>query len=84
MANLGKTGPDLSNVPDAEGRDRNLRKDRSPMAGAGKEQRGVDRDIAEADTQARTGSKEESVRNTAPYPDFVDRPFVETDKPARR
>ena len=84
MANSQKPGPDLNNVPNAQGRDRNLRKDRRPMPGAGEEERGIDRDIAEADKQARTGSKDETVRDTAPYPDFADRPFVETEKPARR
>ena len=74
---------DRNNVPDADGRDRNLRKDRKPMAGAGDESRGVDRDIADADKKVRTGSVEENVRDTPPFGEFDEPPFVEADKPAR-
>jgi hypothetical protein len=83
MANEEKPALDTNNVPDEDGRDRNLRKDRRPMAGAGAEPRGVERDIADADKEVRTGSAEEHVRNTPPFGDYVDPPFVERDKPAR-
>lgn len=83
MANQHRPGLDTSNVPDAEGRDRNLRRDRSPVPGAGDEPRGVERDIADADKKARTGSTKETVRNTPPFGDFQEPPFVEKDKPPR-
>ena len=83
MANEQKPPLDTHNVPDADGRDRNLRKNRRPMAGAGDEPRGVERDIAEADKKVRTGSGEESVRDTPPFGEFDEPPFVEGDKPGR-
>ncbi len=83
MANQHRPTLDTNNVPDAEGRDRNLRRDRRPMAGAGAEARGVERDIADADKKVRTGSTKEAVRDTPPFGDFVDPPFVESGKPAR-
>jgi hypothetical protein len=83
MANEQKPTLDTHNVPDADGRDRNLRKDRRPMPGAGGEPRGVERDIAAADKQARTGSAEEPVRNTPPFGEFDEPPFVESDQPDR-
>ena len=84
MANQHRPTLDTNNVPDAEGRDRNLRRNRRPMAGAGDEPRGVERNIADADKKARTGSSEESVRDTPPFGDFVDPPFVEVKKPGRK
>jgi hypothetical protein len=74
---------DTKNVPDQDGRNRNLRKDRKPMAGAGEESRGVDRDIADADKKVRTGSANEAVRDTPPFGEFDEPPFVEADKPVR-
>jgi hypothetical protein len=72
MADQQKPIPDISNVPDADGRDRNLRKDRRPVAGASGEPREVERDIADADKKARTGSTEETPRSTPPFGDFDD------------
>jgi hypothetical protein len=63
---------DTNNVPDAGDRDRNLRKDRRPMPGAGDEPRGVDHGIADADKKVRTGSADEKVRNTPPFADHED------------
>jgi hypothetical protein len=83
MANEQKPTLDTHNVPDADGRDRNLRKNRRPMPGAGDEPQGVERDIAAADKEARTGSAEESVRDTPPFAEFDEPPFVEPDKPDR-
>jgi hypothetical protein len=83
MANQHTPTLDTNNVPDAEGRDRDLRRNRRPMAGAGDEPRGVDCDIADADKKVRTGSAQEAVRNTPPFADFVDEPFVEGEKPPR-
>jgi hypothetical protein len=83
MANEQRPRLDTNNVPDAEGRDRNLRKDRRPMAGAGDEPRGVERDIADADKKIRTGSTEETVRDTPPFGEFDEPPFVEADDPGR-
>jgi hypothetical protein len=83
MANEQRPTLDTNNVPDADGRDRNLRKDRRPMAGAGDEPRGVDRGIADADKKVRTGSVEETVRDTPPFGEFDEPPFVEADKPGR-
>jgi hypothetical protein len=81
MADERKPVPDTNNVPDQDGRDRNLRKNRRPLAGAGDEPRGVERDIADADKKARTGSAEETVRDTPPFGEFDEPPFVEADKP---
>lgn len=72
MANEHRSAPDTDPVPNATGRDRNLRKDRRPMAGAGDEPWGVESDIADADKKARTGSTQEPVRNTPPFGDFED------------
>jgi hypothetical protein len=69
MANEEKPALDTNNVPDEDGRDRNLRKNRRPMTGAGDEPGGVERDIADADKKVRTGSVEERVRNTPPFVD---------------
>jgi len=70
MADEKRPELETRNVPDQDGRDRNLRKNRKPMAGAGDEPRGVDRDIAEADKKVRTGSADEAIRNTPPFGDF--------------
>ena len=83
MANQHTPTLDTNNVPDADGRNRDLRRNRRPMAGAGDEPRGVERDIADADKKVRTGSTREAVRNTPPFGDFVDPPFVEAEEPAR-
>ncbi len=83
MANQHRPMPDTNNVPDADGRDRNLRKDRRPVPGSGGEPRGVERDIADADKKVRTGNTDEKVRNTPPFGDYQDPPFVERDKPRR-
>jgi len=64
--------PDLDPVPDATGRDRNLRKDRRPLPGAGNESRGIETDVADADKVARTGTTDEQVRNTPPFSDGDD------------
>jgi hypothetical protein len=72
MANEPRPVLDTKNVPDADGRDRNLRKNRRPMAGAGDEPRGVEGDIADADKKVRTGSTDEQVRNTPPFGDYED------------
>ena len=64
MADEKRPALETNNVPDQDGRDRNLRKDRRPMTGAGDEPRGVVRDIADADKKVRTGSAGEAVRNT--------------------
>jgi len=84
MADEKRPELETSNVPDQDGRDRNLRKNRRPMAGAGDEPRGVERDIADADKQVRTGSTEESVRNTPPFGDYDDQPFDKSREDARR
>lgn len=76
MANEQRPTPETTNVPDAEGRDRDLRKNRRPVPGAGEEQRGIDSDIAAADKRVRTGASEEAVRDTAPFGDFVEPPFA--------
>jgi hypothetical protein len=83
MATQHRPTLDTNNVPDAEGRDRNLRKDRRPMPGAGEEERGIDRSIADADKQARTGATDETVRDTPPFGDYYEPPFVERNKPPR-
>jgi hypothetical protein len=72
---------DTNNVPDEDGRDRNLRKDRRPVAGAGGEPRGIERDIADADKKVRTGSVEERVRDTPPFGEFDEPAFTGADKP---
>jgi hypothetical protein len=64
--------PDQQNRPNQDGRDRDLRKDRSPVPGAGGEPREILPDIADADTKARTGKKDEQLRNTPPFGDFDD------------
>jgi hypothetical protein len=74
---------DTDNVPDADARDRNLRKNRRPMAGAGNEPSGVEHDIADADKAARTGSREETPRDTPPFGEFDEPPFVPADEPGR-
>jgi hypothetical protein len=38
----------------------------------GHEPRGIDRHIADADKEARTGTTDEQVRNTPPFADFDD------------
>lgn len=83
MGNEQRPPLDTNNVPDADGRDRNLRKNRRPMAGAGNEPSGVERDIADADKTARTGSSEETPRDTPPFGEFDDPPFVPADEPGR-
>jgi hypothetical protein len=83
MADERRPTPDTNNVPDQDGRDRNLRKNRRPLAGAGDEPSGVERDISEADKKARTGSTDEAVRDTPPFGEFDEPPFVESDKPPR-
>jgi hypothetical protein len=83
MASQQRPPLDTNNVPDADGRDRNLRKNRRPVPGAGAEERDVDRNIAEADKKARTGSTEESVRDTPPFGEFDEPPFVQQDDPHR-
>ncbi len=72
MADEQRPGLETWNVPDQDGRDRNLRKDRRPMAGAGDEPSGIERDIADADKAVRTGSTDEAVRNTPPFGDYDD------------
>ena len=69
---MAKQIPDTQNVPNVDGRDRDLRKDRSPVPGAGDEPRGIDRDIADADKKVRTGQTDEPVRNTPPFGDDDD------------
>jgi len=83
MATEHRPTLDTNNVPDAEGRDRNLRKDRRPMPGAGEEERGIDRSIADADKTVRTGSTDETVRDTPPFGDYYEEPFVERNKQPR-
>jgi hypothetical protein len=53
------------------------------MPGAGKEERGIDRSIADADKAVRTGSTDETVRDTPPFGDYYEEPFVERNKPPR-
>jgi hypothetical protein len=72
MADRERPALETNNVPDQDGRDRNLRKDRRPMPGAGDEPSGVVRDIADADKEVRTGSANETVRNTPPFGDDDD------------
>ena len=72
MATEKRPALETNNVPDQDGRDRNLRKDRRPMTGAGDEPQGVVRDIADADKMVRTGSADETVRNTPPFGDDDD------------
>jgi hypothetical protein len=83
MATEHRPTLDTDNVPDAEGRDRDLRKDRRPMPGAGEEERGIDRSVADADKKVRTGTTDETVRNTPPFGDYDEEPFVERHKPPR-
>jgi hypothetical protein len=83
MASEHRPRLDTHNVPDADGRDRNLRKDRRPVPGAGEEERGIDRTIADAEKTVRSGSTDEPVRNTPPFGDHDEAPFVERNKPAR-
>jgi hypothetical protein len=82
MASEQRT-PDVHNVPDQDGRDRNVRKDRRPVPGAGGEPRGVEPHIADADKAVRTGSTKETVRDTPPFGDYYEQPFVEKNKPSR-
>ena len=72
MADEKRPELETRNVPDQDGRDRNLRKDRRPMTGAGDEPGGVVRDIADADKKVRTGSVNETVRNAPPFGDDDD------------
>ena len=72
MANEKRPALETLNVPDQDGRDRNLRKDRRPMTGAGDEPGGVVHDIADADKKVRTGSTDETVRDTPPFGDSDD------------
>jgi hypothetical protein len=72
MAKPSVPPSDLQNRPNQDGRDRNARKDRRPMPGAGSEARTVEPDVSTADTQARTGKSAESVRNTPPFADHDD------------
>lgn len=83
MADEQRPTLDTHNVPDADGRDRNIRKDRRPVPGAGGEPRGVEHKIADADKKVRTGSTNEAVRNTPPFGDYYEPPFEEADKPPR-
>jgi hypothetical protein len=64
--------PDLQNRPNQDGRDRDLRRDRRPMPGAGDEPRGIQSDIADADSKVRSGTTDETVRNTPPFGDYDD------------
>jgi hypothetical protein len=72
MVKTSAPTPDLHNRPNQDGRDRNLRKDRRPMPGAGDEPRGVEADIADADRKVRSGTTDEKVRNTPPFGDYDD------------
>jgi len=72
MADEKRPALETHNVPDQDGRDRNLRKNRRPMLGAGDEPRGIERDIADADKKVRTGSTDEPARNVPPRGDFDD------------
>ena len=81
MANEQRPTLDTNNVPDADGRNRDLRKNRRPMAGAGNEPSGVERDIADADKTARTGSSDETPRDTPPFGEHDEPPFAPADRP---
>jgi hypothetical protein len=83
MATQHRPTLDTDNVPNADGRDRDLRKDRRPTPGAGHEPRGVQGDIADADKKVRTGSTEENVRNTPPFGEFEEPPVANTEQPGR-
>jgi hypothetical protein len=72
MVKTSPPTPDLQNRPNQDGRDRDRRKDRRPMPGAGGEPSGIDEHIADADKQARGGTTDERVRNTPPYGDYDD------------
>lgn len=72
MAKTSTPTPDMQNRPNQDGRDRDLRKDRKPVPGAGGEPRDVQHDIADADRKARTGTTDERVRNTPPFGDYDD------------
>ncbi len=72
MANPSMPPPDLQNRPNQDGWDRDARKDRAPVPGAGGEPRGVQTDIADAEKKARTGKSDEPVRDTPPFGDFDD------------
>jgi len=52
--------------------DENVIKNRASDVGVGRGSRGVQADIADEDKQARTGTKDESVRNTPPAGDWND------------
>ena len=64
--------PDLQNRANQDGRDRDLRRDRRPVPGAGGEPRDIQADIADADKQIRSGSTDERVRNNPPFGDYDD------------
>jgi hypothetical protein len=58
--------------PNQDGRDRDLRKDRRPVPGAGGEPRDIEPGIADADKKIRSGTTDEVVRNTPPFGDYDD------------
>jgi len=72
MVKTSTPTPDLQNRPNQDGRDRDLRKDRRPMPGAGDEPRDVEPRIADADKTIRSGTPDEKVRNTPPFGDYDD------------
>jgi hypothetical protein len=72
MAKPSMPTPDLQNRPNQDGRDRDVRKDRAPVPGAGDESRTVETDIADADKKVRTGKTDEPARNHPPFGEFDD------------
>ncbi len=72
MAKPSMPIPDSQNRPNQDGRDRNLRKDRSPVPGAADEAPEIERDLADADKRARTGNPDEPARNSPPFGEFDD------------
>jgi hypothetical protein len=72
MAKTSTPTPDLQNRPNQDGRDRDARKDRRPVPGAGDEPRGVEPRIADDDKKARSGTTDEPIRNTPPFGDYDD------------
>jgi hypothetical protein len=72
MAKTSTPTPDLQNRPNQDGRDRDLRKDRRPVPGAGGEPRDIEPGIADADKKIRSGTTDEVVRNTPPFGDYDD------------
>jgi hypothetical protein len=70
MAKPSMPIPDTQNRPNQDGRDRDVRKDRSAVPGAGGEPRDVQPDLADADKKTRTGKDDEPVRNQPPFGEF--------------